>query len=95
MLLGAFLSLHAKSFRACILMGLRSRSRQTSQFVPETSHEQKGLELFSYKLLFIIRLIYTIWFMCFISYSNEHANEILSLFYSCCEIIEIKDQTSA
>lgn len=30
-----------------------------------------------------------------LSYSDEHTNEILRLFYSCCEIIEMKDQTSA
>lgn len=41
MLLGAFLSLHAKSFRAWVLMGLRSRSRQTSQFVPESATSKK------------------------------------------------------
>lgn len=75
--------------------GAESRRQQTSQFVTEASHGQKGLELFNYKLLFIIRLIYTIWFMCSISYSDEHTNKILSLFYNCCEVIEIKDQTSA
>lgn len=79
----ASLSLYAKSFRAGILgEALRVEvGLQTKQFVTGASHRQRGFDVTYSHLSLDCLLIYTIWFIHFVSHSNELTSMEIQIYF--------------